>query len=513
MKKIILFAISVFIFAFAKPQDSVENLILLENYYQKSIADWNVPGMAVAIVSADSILFARGFGVCDVEKPAKVDENTLFAVASNTKAFTSTALAILVDEGKLRWDDKVQQHLSWFRLYDPYVSYNITIKDLLSHRSGLKTFSGDLIWYGSNYSREEVIRKAAFLKPSYGFRERFGYSNIMYLTAGEIIPQLTNQSWDNFVEQRLLRPIGMMRSVLHVSDLKEISNVAQPHTYVNGELIKLPWLAWDNIGPAGSLISSAKDMGLWLQFNLNLGKAGNQQIVSSQRIRELQQAQTVNDISQTSSQLFPSTHFKAYGMGWSLMDYLGKKIVSHNGGYDGMISQTVLIPEMNLGFVILTNSLSSIYYPLMYKTLDVLLGNTDQRDWSAAIHELIELGDKAAKEEREKIESQMNPQLPASLPLEAFTGLYSCSIYDSVEVRMVNDQLYLSMMSTPDFQGPLTHYRSNTFKVVFPAAPSLPPGFATFSINRSGDVENLEIFIDNPDFDFTELKLVKLNQK
>ncbi|HQQ12985.1 MAG TPA: serine hydrolase domain-containing protein, partial [Bacteroidales bacterium] len=263
MKKIILFAISVFIFAFAKPQDSVENLILLENYYQKSIADWNVPGMAVAIVSADSILFARGFGVCDVEKPAKVDENTLFAVASNTKAFTSTALAILVDEGKLRWDDKVQQHLSWFRLYDPYVSYNITIKDLLSHRSGLKTFSGDLIWYGSNYSREEVIRKAAFLKPSYGFRERFGYSNIMYLTAGEIIPQLTNQSWDNFVEQRLLRPIGMMRSVLHVSDLKEISNVAQPHTYVNGELIKLPWLAWDNIGPAGSLISSAKDMGLW----------------------------------------------------------------------------------------------------------------------------------------------------------------------------------------------------------------------------------------------------------
>ncbi|MDP3442614.1 MAG: serine hydrolase domain-containing protein, partial [Ignavibacteria bacterium] len=204
MKKLLLllFIISSFSFNQTKAQTKLE---LLDSYYQEALKTWDVPGMAIAIVTKDSILFAKGFGVTDVTTRQAVDENTLFAVASNTKAFTATALSMLVEQGKISWDDKVISHLPYFALYDPYVTNNMTIKDLLSHRSGLKTFSGDLIWYGSNYSREEIIRKARYLKPAFGFRESFGYSNIMYVAAGQIIPAVTGQSWDQFVSENILQ--------------------------------------------------------------------------------------------------------------------------------------------------------------------------------------------------------------------------------------------------------------------------------------------------------------------
>ena len=209
-----------------------------------------------------------------------VDENTLFAIASNSKSFTSAALAILVDEGKLKWDDKVIDYLSYFKLYDPYVTHSMTIRDLLSHRSGLKTFSGDLIWYGSSHSREEVIRRAGFLKPRYSFRTEFGYSNIMYLAAGQIIPIVCNTSWDDFVKTRFFKPLGMTRTITSVEDIKSMNNVAIPHNNIGGTNIKVGYMNWDNIGPAGSIISSAKDMSQWLKLHLNDGSLNEKSIVS-----------------------------------------------------------------------------------------------------------------------------------------------------------------------------------------------------------------------------------------
>lgn len=490
-------------------QPSAQQINLLDAYFQKALTDWNVPGMAIAIVSNDSVYLSKGYGVTDVLTRQKVDENTLFAVASNTKAFTATALAMLVDEGKLSWEDKVQQFLPWFELYDPYVSHEMTITDLLSHRSGLTTFSGDLIWYGSNYDRETIIRKAKHLQPKHGFREQFGYSNIMYLTAGEVIPAVVGLSWDDFVQSRILSPIGMKRSTLHVKDLAQRENVAQPHTYINGEPKIIPWLDWDNIGPAGSLISSASEMGLWLQFQLNEGIVGQDTLLRDIRFFEMQSPKTINNLSRGAVNRFPSTHFKAYGLGWSLMDYLGKKVVSHNGGYDGMISQSLFIPEENIGFVILTNSLSSVYYPLMYKTLDVLLNNQEQKDWSTEILAQIKKGEAFAQKQNEQLEARRDTKTKPSLPLTAYTGTFSCPIYDAVEVSLKDGMLYLTMKDSPIFQGPLTHWQFNSFKVVFPEAPSLPPGLVTFQINRDGKVEQMEIFIDNPDFDFTEMKLIK----
>jgi CubicO group peptidase (beta-lactamase class C family) len=498
------------IFQLAEAQVTPAQLQKLDSIYQKALNDWNVPGMGVAIVSRDTVWLSKGYGFTDISSRNPVDNNTLFALASNTKAFTATSLAMLVDRGQLNWSDKVIDHLPWFALYDPYVTSQMTVEDLLCHRSGLATFSGDLIWYASTYSREEVIRRARYLKPVYGFRTQFGYSNIMFITAGELIPAITGTSWDDFVQHEILDAIGMRRSLLHVSDLPKRDNIAQPHTYVDGKLLQIPWLDWNNMAPAGSLISSADDMAKWLQFNLNDGIHETDTLVSDGQMFTLQSPHTILNVSKGSTKIFPSTHFKSYALGWSLMDYLGQKVVSHNGGYDGMISQTVFIPEANVGFVIMTNALSSLYYPLMYHTLDVLLNNPEQKNWNEMIHQRIEEGEARSKKVKEEMEKNRLKNTKPSLALNEYAGFYGGKVYDSIQVSMSKDGMELQFMRSPLFHGKLKHWQYDTFEVTFEALPSLPKGFVTFCLNRDGKVEKMEIFVDNPDFDFTEFDLLKL---
>jgi len=493
----------------ANAQVTPGQLQTLDSIYQKALTDWNVPGMAIAIVSKDTVWLSKGYGFTDITTRSKVDANTLFALASNTKAFTATSLAMLVDQGKLNWQDKVINYLPWFEMYDPYVTAEMTVEDLLCHRSGLKTFSGDLIWYASTYTREEVIRRARFLKPAYGFRTQFGYSNIMFITAGELIPAITGRSWDNFVQEEILTPLGMERSVLHVTDLSNRDNIAQPHTYVDGRLLQIPWLDWNNMAPAGSLISSANDMAKWLQFNLSDGIEGEDTLVSARQMYALQSPHTILTVSKGSSRYFPTTHFKAYGMGWTMMDYMGRKIVSHNGGYDGMISQTVFIPEANVGFVIMTNALSSLYYPLMYHTLDVLLNNPEKIDWNTNVLSNIKKGEERKAKEQQELEDSRNKKSKPTLNLADYTGFFGCPIYDSIQVSMENDELVIQFMRSPLFRGKMKHWQYNTFEVTFDALPSLPKGFVTYQIDREGKANGMEIFLDNPDFDFTEFNFIK----
>jgi len=491
-------------------QSMTEKLSVLENYYAASLSEWNVPGMAVAIVTKDSVLFAKGFGVTDIETKNPVDQNTLFALASNTKAFTASALAMLVDQGKIKWDEKVTDYLPWFKLYDPYVTNAFTIKDLLCHRSGLETFSGDLIWYGSTYTRKEVVGRAQYLEPVYGFREHFGYSNILFIAAGEIIQAVTGQSWDDFVTHNILKPLEMNRSILHVSELNNTTNIAQPHAMLEGKPVKIPWLDWNNMAPAGALISSVLDMSKWLQLNLGKGIYHTDTLISVTRMLDLQRANTLINVSEGATLMFPTTHFKAYGMGWSLMDYLGRKIVSHNGGYDGMISQTVFIPEENIGFVIVTNANASLYYPMMYKTLDVLLANTEKKDWSKLILERVKKNETDAQTVIKIAENKRNKESKPSLSIDSYTGYYGCKLYDSVHVYQENGKLALQFTRTAGLHSLLTHWQYDTYQLEFKSFPSLPKGFVTFKLNRNGKVDEMEIFVDNPDFDFTEFKLKKM---
>ena len=482
----------------------------LEKYYAEAREAWEVPGLAVAIVKDSEIIFAEGFGVQDIETEEPVNSRTMFPIASNTKAFTASALAILVDEGEISWDDKVVDYLPYFKLYDPYVTENMTIRDLLTHRSGLATFSGDLIWYGSNYDREEIIRRARFLEPVHGFRESFGYSNIMYIAAGEIIPAVTGKSWDDFIRERFFGPLGMERSITSTNELAGFENVATPHTTHKDEIIAIEYLNWDNVAPAGSIISCVEDVSQWLIMQLNRGIYNSDTLFTPQRSREMWSQETVLNVSTFSEQNWPSMFFRSYGLGWSLSNYMGHKVVGHSGGYDGMISYTCMVPDENLGFVILTNKNSSLYYPLIYKTLDVFLGG-DDKDWSSFMLDLMEKRDvREAQQRAKKLENRKQNTSP-SLDLEAYTGTYGGEVYGDAVVELQEGSLVVQFVPSPKFRGELSHWHFDTFEITFKQFPSLPSGMCTFVLNANGEVEEMTIDVPNPDFDFTELDFKKKN--
>lgn len=474
----------------------------LEQYYQKALEKWNVPGMAIGIVKDNELILAKGFGLKDINGNKKINKNTNFAIASNTKAFTAAGIMILSEEGKLSLNDKVQDYLPWFELYDPYVSKNMTIRDLLCHRSGLVTFSGDLIWYLTDHSPEEIVRRARYLKPKYGFRAGYGYSNIMFITAGLILEKVSGQSLEEFMKERYFKPLKMDRTIMSITDIEAIGNFASPHIDSDGKVIKIPYANWDNGKAMGGIISNVVDVSKWLKLQLNHGILNGDTIFSPRSQHEMWTPQISRSVSDYSKGLWPSTHFKGYGLGWGLFDYLGRKIIMHTGGYDGTITATVLVPEENLGIVILTNKITSLYSPIMYKTLDAFLGGED-KDWATIILDKIN--------ERKNTEEPKTDIIKKTdtLPLDKYLGFYTGNVYGGVNITMENGELYIRFEHTKDFHSKLTHITGNTFEIKFPDAPSLPKGTVDFVLDSNNKVSSLVVDIPNPDFDFTELDLIK----
>jgi CubicO group peptidase (beta-lactamase class C family) len=475
----------------------------LDAYYQRSLDLWQVPGMAIAIVKDDSVIFAKGYGVKNIKKKKeKVDANTLFPIASNTKAFTAAAIARLVDEGKLHWQTKVVDILPYFTLYDPYVTNHFTIVDLLSHRSGLVTFSGDLLWYGSDYSTEDVVQKLPYLKQHYEFRTHFGYSNIMYIAAGEIIEKLSGKPWAEYIQDEFLTPLGMNNTLTSISQLTKESNVVRPHNKVNDEVFPIEFLNWDNISGAGALISNVNDMSKWIKMQLHEGSWGGRQYFSKEQNMMMKTPHTNLPVSPGYRRYFPTTHFRAYGMGWFLSDYHGREIVGHSGGYDGIISYTCLVPEENLGFVILTNSNSSLYNALLYRTLDAFLAK-DTTDWNKLFLPFQQKSDK-----RERIVVDKNAPKP-TLEKEKYSGIYRDDAYGNLMITYKGGKLELRMLHSPIFTGKLSTYSKDTLLVEFKQVPSLPQGKVMFYTNGT-DVDSLKINVPNPDFDFMEFTFRKI---
>jgi CubicO group peptidase (beta-lactamase class C family) len=481
----------------------------LDAYFEQAQKKWNVPGMAIAIVQNGDVVFSKAYGVKNIKTNELVDENTLFAIASNTKAFTSAALSILVAEGRINWDDKVQKYLPYFKLYSPYISEEMTIRDLLCHRSGLKTFSGDLLWYGTTYSRKEIIERARFLVPTYGFRERYGYSNIMFLVAGEIIPVVTGLSWDDFIVEKIFKPLGMNNSNTSISKFNAQSNLALPHHVVPGEETKLlKYINWDNIAPAGAINSSVAELSNWMIMQLNNGKFNGKQILDSMQIWEMRKEHTSIPLRMQDAQMFPSKHFHSYGLGWDLFDYNGRKIVNHGGGADGMISKLVLVPEEKLGFVILTNSINYLPTAIMYQILDAYT-STPRNDWSSLYYQYYERSHAMDKQDAQQMEDNRNKQSQYSLSLESYTGVYGGDVYGDVNVGLENGKLVLKLLPTPMFIGDLEHYQYNTFSISLRDIINLPKGTVNFILDAQGKVSEMVLDIPNPDFDFTELKFYK----
>jgi CubicO group peptidase (beta-lactamase class C family) len=507
MRKInIIFAL-LFVFPlFVYGQTLDEKLKEIDDYANTVMTTWKGPGMAIAVVKDDKVVMARGYGVRELGKPEKVDENTLFAIASNTKAFTTASLAILVDEKKIAWNDKVSKYLPDFQMYDPWVTNELTIRDIVSHRVGLDTFSGDLLWYDTTYSTDEMLRRVRFLKPVSSFRSRYGYQNLMYIAAGRIIEKVSGKSWAEFVRERILTPLGMSRTTTSVRIMKE--NFAMPHNESGGTLRALPVGYLDDaIGLAG-LNASVADLSKWIRLQLGRGTFEGKKIFSTDRSWEMWSPNTLQPISEAAAKNNPTRHFSAYAMGWGLYDYHGRKIINHSGGLDGMLSYTVLIPEENVGFVILTNNESPSFRIMMSKIRDVFV-NAPKRDWNEEVKTQTAKDKTDENAEIKKVDAARAQNTKPALALGSYAGTYTSQMYGDVTVAEENGKLVMRLGPAPNFVADLTHWHYDTFQIHW--RPSVnynfPRGFVTFTIDKDGKTDQLKIDQPNNDFWFYELDL------
>ena len=493
------------------------DLDALDAYFAEALRAWPISGFSVAIVKDGEIVLEKGYGVRDSRGSDPVDEHTLYAIASNSKAFTAAALAQQVDAGRLSWDDRVLDHLPWFRMYDDYVTQEMRIRDLLSHRSGLGTYSGDLLWYGTPYSAEEVVRRAALVPPAFSFRDGYGYSNLMFIAAGEVLRAVTGEDWHDYVESHFFAPLGMRRSVTSTDDLPTRENVATPHKYVAGETIPIEWYNWDAMGAAGGIISSVHDMSRWLAAQLaggeivmeTTGRGGTVggRLFSTARQREMWTVVNPRAVSAGYKAQYPSTNFRGYGLGWSLNDYLGRKVTTHGGGYDGMYSQVALVPEEGLGIVVLTNGMTGLASPLVYRVLDAYLGGTP-RDWAAdalpgwlASREGFEARQTAAEDRRVA-------GTTTSLDLADYVGRYGGPMYGDAEIALEGEGLVLRLLPNPDLVADLEHLHYDTFIIRWRTTLAwFDQGTATFVLDPLGAVDEVRLDVPNDDLWFHELEM------
>lgn len=476
----------------------------IDAYAQTVLTTHGGPGMAIAVIKDDKVAFAKGYGTRELGKDAPVNENTVFAIASNSKAFTTASLAILVDEKKLAWDDKVSKYLPDFQLYDPWVTSELTIRDLVTHRVGLDTFSGDLLWYETTYKPDEILARVKHLKPVSSFRTRYGYQNLMFIAAGKVVEKASGKSWCGFVTERILTPLDMKRTTCSINDLPD--NTAWPHNDSGGKLRVLHRGNVDGSYAAAALNSSVADLSKWVRTQLGKGKFEGKQIFSEAQAWQMHQPYLARQISETAWKGDPTRHFTGVASGWFVYDYHGRKIINHSGGLDGMLSYTVLIPEENAGFVILTNSESPAFIVMMNKIRDVLV-NAPKRDWNAEAVEQVKQGKVNAAENDRKVDATRVANTKPTLALSNYAGTYADKMYGDITVAEENGKLVMRFLPSPNFVADLEHWHHDTFVIKWrpSVAYNFPRGFVTFTIDKNAKTDELKIDQPNNDFWFYEL--------
>jgi CubicO group peptidase (beta-lactamase class C family) len=457
-------------------------------YAAAAVERWGIPGLAIAVVKDDSVVFARGYGVRRLGTSAAVTPYTIFAIGSCTKAFTAAVLGMLVDSGRIAWDEPAGSYLKGFTLSDPYVSRELTVRDLLTHRSGL--MRGDGLWYATPYDRAEVLRRIRFLKPSWSFRSRYGYQNIMFLAAGEIVPAMTGTPWDDFVRGRIFAPLGMTATTTSVTRLDSLGDVATPHERFDGRERAIAWRNIDNIGPAGSINSNVLDMAQWIRLQLGRGVVDGRRLLSAAVIKEMWSPQTIIPLDSVTERLRPSTHFQAYGLGWFLSDYRGHKLVSHLGAIDGFRAAVGLVPEERLGVVVLTNGGEpgrALTTALFLRVVDAYLGGA-ATDWSGAYRAVRDAGMARDSADRAKQERDRVSGTKPSLGLDTYVGNYRSEMYGDVTVAAESGALVIRF--GPYFTGALSHWHFDTFKASW-QDPEQGSDLLTFVLNADGRVDHL----------------------
>ena len=487
-----------------------------DEYVARVLKEIEVPGLAVAIVKDGKCVLSKGYGVRELGKTAPVDAQTLFGIASNTKAFTAAALAILVDEGKIGWDDPVTKHLPDFQMYDPYVTREITIRDLLVHRSGLGLGAGDLLFFPqSDYTREEIVRRLRFIKPESSFRSGYAYDNVLYLVAGQIIPAVTGMSWDDFIKSRIFTSLGMTSTTTSLYSIINIENVATPHSPVENRIQSIAHTNLDNLAPAGAINSNVSDMAKWMIAQLDSGRIGTEiegsrQLFSTEQSKEMWSPQTIIPTWEPPPVLTKlRSNFHSYGLGWDITDYQGKKMISHPGGLPGMVSRVTLIPDLKLGIVVLTNQESwDSHETITYFILDSYF-NAPTTDWVHAFQIASEEWKaKSNKVENKQNETRVKGSNP-SLTLKKYAGKFIDSWYGEITINLENNILVLRFNHTPALTGNLEHWQYDTFVARWRDRSLKADAFVTFALNPDGSIDQMKMAPVSPltdfSFDFQDL--------
>jgi len=478
----------------------------LDAYVERVRREFEVPGIALAIVKDGKVVVAKGYGVRKLGELAPVDARTLFGIASNTKAFTATALGLLVEEGKLEWDAPVVRYLPWFQLSDPYVTRELTVRDLLVHRSGLGLGAGDLLWWPpSNYNRKEIAHRLRFIPLATSFRSAYAYDNVLYLIAGEVIETLSGQTWEDFVAARILAKVGMTGSNVRHSEAGTGANVATTHAPVDGKVRPVAPFASDNTNPAGGINSNAEDMAKWMIVQLDSGRlAGGGRLFSPRTTRQLWAIVTPISIGEPAPELAAlRANFNGYALGFGVRDYRGKKVVSHTGGLPGYLSKVAMIPELKLGVAILTNQESgAAFESLTYRILDHYIG-VPVYDWVGAYKKVHTRGDSIiASTEKNAGTARDNTSRP-SLPLAKYAGTYTDAWYGEVMITQENGKLAIRFSPSPSLAGDLEHWQYDTFIARWKDRELRADAYVTFALNPDGSIDQVKMQAVSPATDFS----------
>jgi len=461
-KKILILSLLFFCFNVNAQEKELPTFITdsLESYITQGMKDWEIPGLSVAIIKNNKVVFIKGFGVTKVNGSETVDENTIFMIGSNTKAFTSTALSILQESGVLNLNDKVQKWMPEFSLKDTLASREINIVDLLSHRIGFETFQGDFTYWTSTLSRAQVIQKMSLIEAPYSFRTRWGYCNAAYVVAGELIPRIIHKSWEETVMDSILLPLKMNRTLMLADELNNASNAAFPHTKTNNNLVEIPIANINNLAPAGSMSSSAKDMTNWLLAQLNNGKINGEQILSARSIRTIRRPSSILGVDPRGNK---ETHFYLYAMGLDINDRDGKLVYSHTGGVDGFLSSVLFVPEEKLGIIVLTNTdQNNFYQNLTDEIRDAFLGLPYQ-DYSKKSLERFKQNKLDESKRIDSLKKIVRINSKPSLPLKKYSGKYFNDHYGDIEIKLENNNLNINFSNHPNLIGRLEHLQNDNY--------------------------------------------------
>jgi CubicO group peptidase (beta-lactamase class C family) len=446
---------------------------------------WQTPGAAVVIVRGDEVVYLKGFGVKDVNTKQPVTPDTLFAIGSTTKAFVTAAIAMLADDGKMSWDDPVRKHLPYFRLSDPLANENVTMRDIVTHRTGL--IRHDLLWYGSPWSREEIIKRIGYVPLTYGFRTTFQYQNIMFLSAGQAVGAASKSSWEEFTQKRIFDPLGMKTANFSALKAEKSPDHASPHVKQGSKIEVIKWRNLDNVGPAGSINASMRELSNWIRLQLNDGVLDGKRLISSGNLREMHTPQMVIRNEGRWKLFFPESESSqvSYGLGWFINDYRGHKLVMHGGTIDGFRTSIMLVPRSKIGVAVVAN-LAGTQMPeaTCYTIIDSLLG-LPKKDWNAYIGEEARKFD--AEQTRAYLErlGKRHTNTKPSRDLAAYSGVYEDVAYGQAQVALDENKLVIAWSS---FKSKLDHFHFDTF---IATEDALKAEQAVFQLGADGEVAGM----------------------